>query len=450
MLPGALVVTARLNPLTLGWLLLDRVLRMLRRAIELRRPGLVAKWMTVDRHSILARALFSFGEFESAMTSARRHLERKPDDWRVRMVALGCAVELGDFESAAQHLGEVRERGVPKEQERQLACYGYAVARAGVPERSGCAIRELDELFSSLGCRAVRVGRVKEGRVFDALSGIEHADPSCSDGEELPTESPLVSVIMTAFNAEDVIATAVKSILDQSYHALELIVVDDSSTDGTLRVLRRLACGDRRVRIIEKPTNDGTYVSKNLGIKESRGKYIALQDSDDWSHPERIGKCVSLLERSTDTVALTTEWMRMTTEGAPLIQSTTKCTYRACISLIFRRHAVLSRVGYFDSVRAEGDAEYIERLGIVFGTQRVVEMPWPLSFGRARVGTITSHSKIGLVRGRARPARAAYRKAYKRWHAQILEGGDGFVAFPLRKRPFAAPRAILADARNAR
>ena len=449
-LSGCLIVTTRPNRLTLGWLLLNRMLRMLRRAIELRSPSLIIKWVNVDRHSILARTLFSFGAFESAMTSALRHLRRRPDDWQVRMVALGCAVELGDFESAAEHMRTLRETAVPQALERQLACYRYAVARAGVPDRSGHAIRELDGLFSELGCRAVRVGNVTGNRVFDALSAVECRETKCPEAEDLPAEGPLVSVVMTAFNAEDVVETAVRSILGQSYRLLELIVVDDSSTDDTLKVLRQLAGGDRRMRIIEKCSNDGTYVSKNLGIEASRGKYIAMQDSDDWSHPERIAKCVSLLERNPETVAVTTEWMRMTTEGAPLIQSTTKCTYRACISLMFRRHTVLSRAGYFDSVRAEGDAEYIERLGAVFGKHRVVEMPWPLAFGRARAGAITDHSDIGLVRGRAQPARAAYRKAYKRWHSHILDGDDGFVPFPLRKRPFAAPRAILPDARSAR
>ena len=426
------------------------MLRMLRRAIELRRPGLLSKWVSVDRHSILARAFFSFGEFEGAKASALRHLESRPDDWQVRMVALGCAVELGDFESAAGHLHTLRETEAPQVLKRQLACYRYAVARAGVPERSKHAIRELDGLFSELGCQVVRVGNVAGNRIFDALSTAEGRDTKCSNAEELPSGGPLVSVVMTAFDAEHVVETAVRSVLDQSYRSLELIAVDDSSTDGTLEVLRRLARGDHRVRVLEKSNNDGTYVSKNLGIQASRGKYIALQDSDDWSHPERIAKCVSLLERNPDTVAVTTEWMRMTTEGAPLIQSTTKYVYRACISLIFRRHTVLSRAGYFDSVRAEGDAEYIERLGAVFGKHRVVEMPWALAFGRARAGAITDHSDIGLVRGRARPARAAYRRAYKRWHAQILDGDDGFIPFPLRKRPFAAPRAILPDARSAR
>ena len=448
-LSGYLIVTTRLNRLTLGWLLLNRLFRMLRRAIELRKPGLLAKWVCRDRHSILARTLFSFGEFESAMPSALRHLENRPDDWQVRMVALGCAVELGNFQSAAEHLRTLRESEAPRALERQLACYRYAVARAGAPERSAYAIRELDGLFSDLGCRVVRVGKMKGNSIFDALSAAECRKTKRPNVEEVPNGGPLVSVVMTAFNAENVVETAVRSILNQSYRSLELIAVDDASTDGTLRVLRHLAGGDRRMRIIEKSSNDGTYVSKNLGLEASRGKYIALQDSDDWSHPERIAKCVSLMERCSGTVAVTTEWMRMTTEGAPLIQSTTKCMYRSCISLVFRRHEVLTRAGYFDSVRAEGDAEYIERLGAVFGKHRVVEMPWPLAFGRARTGAITDQPDIGLVRGRARPARAAYRRAYKRWHSQILDGDDGFISFPLPKRPFVAPRAILPDARSA-
>ena len=303
-------------------------------------------------------------------------------------------------------------------------------------------------MFLEMGCRTVRLGENAGAGAFDALTARAHESPAESVQYRPLTEGPLVSVVVTAFNAEDVIATAVASILEQSYKSLELIVVDDCSSDGTMKVLRELAQKDRRMRVVAKPTNDGTYVSKNMGIKAATGHYVALQDSDDWSHPERIGKSIAVLEARPDIVALTTEWLRMTTQGNIVIQSTTKCAYRSCISLVYRREGVTSRAGYFDSVRAEGDAEYIERIKTIFGGPAVLELPWLLAFGRVRSGAISQHAKVGMTRGRARPARAAYRRAYKEWHERVARGKDGYMAFPLNKRPFPAPHAMLSGGKH--
>ena len=196
---------------------------------------------------------------------------------------------------------------------------------------------------------------MKNGSVFDALSSSGKVVPHRAVEYGPLTEGPLVSVVMTTFNVEQFVTTAVMSILNQNYPHLEVIVVDDCSRDGTLTELQGLARNDARMRVIAKSGNDGTYVSKNLGIGKARGKYVALQDSDDWSHPDRLGKSIAVLEARPDVVALTTEWVRMTTDGNLVIQSTGKCAYRSCISLVLKRKEVLSRAGFFDSVRAEGD-----------------------------------------------------------------------------------------------
>ncbi len=92
---------------------------------------------------------------------------------------------------------------------------------------------------------------------------------------------------MTSYNVEQYFGTAVRSILQQSYSNLELIIVDDASTDSTPQLLMEIERSDPRVKVILKTTNDGTYVSKNTGLLQAQGEIIALQDSDDWSHPDR-------------------------------------------------------------------------------------------------------------------------------------------------------------------
>ena len=92
------------------------------------------------------------------------------------------------------------------------------------------------------------------------------------------TGDPLVSVIMPAFNGEAFIAEAIDSALAQDYPHLEVIVIDDGSTDGTCDIVR--SYGDR-VRLLEQK-NQGAAAARNLGIEQARGHYIAFLDADDY------------------------------------------------------------------------------------------------------------------------------------------------------------------------
>lgn len=109
---------------------------------------------------------------------------------------------------------------------------------------------------------------------------------------------PLVSVIIPVLNGEKYISEAVNSILGQSYTNLELIVVNDGSTDRTSGILNSIE--DPRVKVLTNPGNIGTALSTNKAIEEAKGKYIALMDADDVSLPDRIAKQVTFLENNPD------------------------------------------------------------------------------------------------------------------------------------------------------
>ena len=105
----------------------------------------------------------------------------------------------------------------------------------------------------------------------------------------------LVSVIIPAYNREDTIEQAVRSVLDQDYKDIELIVVDDCSTDGTVQCVKKIE--DDRLRVIESEVNGGACVARNKGIDAARGELIAFQDSDDIWHKDKLSKCVEAIER---------------------------------------------------------------------------------------------------------------------------------------------------------
>ena len=107
-------------------------------------------------------------------------------------------------------------------------------------------------------------------------------------------EVPLVSVIIPCYNEEDYILGSINSILSQEYKNIEIIVVDDNSTDTTVKKINSL--NNNQINLIKKAHNKGVVDSLNLGINQAKGKYIARMDADDISLPSRISKQVQLME----------------------------------------------------------------------------------------------------------------------------------------------------------
>ena len=104
----------------------------------------------------------------------------------------------------------------------------------------------------------------------------------------------LISVVLPAYNAESYIGPAVDSILAQTYSNIELICIDDGSTDNTLNILNTYE--DERLRIVSRE-NRGLIHSLNEGIALSRGRYIARMDADDISLPDRLEKQLDLMRK---------------------------------------------------------------------------------------------------------------------------------------------------------
>lgn len=111
-----------------------------------------------------------------------------------------------------------------------------------------------------------------------------------------------VSVLITVYDGESFLREAVDSILAQTHHALELVIVDDGSKDATNRILATYT--DPRVRVIRNDENIGQTRSLNRGLAEARGRYVARQHADDRSHPERIARQLAFLETYPDAVLI--------------------------------------------------------------------------------------------------------------------------------------------------
>jgi glycosyltransferase involved in cell wall biosynthesis len=115
-------------------------------------------------------------------------------------------------------------------------------------------------------------------------------------------KTPLVSVIIPVYNCEQYIRTAVESIIAQSYKNLEIIIIDDGSTDSTWDILNELKLRDGRIATYRNKRNLKIVGTLNFGIEKSNGKYIARMDGDDYREVDSIYQQVSFLENNQDVV----------------------------------------------------------------------------------------------------------------------------------------------------
>ena len=107
-------------------------------------------------------------------------------------------------------------------------------------------------------------------------------------------KSPTLSVIIPCFNASKTIAAAVQSVLNQTYGAFEVILVDDGSTDNTADLIHTLCLTDARIRAICLDQNRGPSVARNAAISQAKGEWILLLDADDLYEPHRVEALLNL------------------------------------------------------------------------------------------------------------------------------------------------------------
>lgn len=121
----------------------------------------------------------------------------------------------------------------------------------------------------------------------------------CSDriAPLIPTDgAPLVSVVIPAFNVGAYLSATLDSVLSQSLARLEVIVVDDASTDGTAACALSAAGRDGRVRLVARARNGGVCEARNQGLAAARGRWVAFVDSDDWIAADRLERMVEAAE----------------------------------------------------------------------------------------------------------------------------------------------------------
>ena len=202
----------------------------------------------------------------------------------------------------------------------------------------------------------------------------------------------LISVIMPCFDAAPYVEEAVRSALDQSHIVVEVVVVDDGSTDGSQQIIERLAEENPgRIQYFRQDRR-GPFPARNLGLRHAKGRFVAFLDADDYWHPECLEKLHRALvdanadcsycgwqnigkDRSNSTPYVPSEYEK----GDPVMSFLESCPWPIHAALV--RREVLNRLNGF-SERCYSAMDYDLWLRLIGETRQIVRVPEVLAFYR--------------------------------------------------------------------
>src|SRR5699024_7284912 len=175
-----------------------------------------------------------------------------------------------------------------------------------------------------------------------------------------------------------------------------------------------------RVNVFQKERNSGTYAARNIALQHATGKYITMNDADDWSHEQKIATQVKHLQENPEVVANTSEHARLLEESLQFYRRGTpgKFIFPNMSSIMFRKEIVMDKLGYWNCVRFVGDGEFIRRLVYSFGLSKYVDLPsGSLSLPCQSANSLIGSSVVGY-NGYFLGARKVYVESLEYHHAQ--------------------------------
>lgn len=298
----------------------------------------------------------------------------------------------------------------------------------------------LNQYITSFGVSPIKLKESSEERFFRI----------CNSEKLEKVDGCKVSIIMPAYNAEKTISFALQSILNQTWSNIEVIVVDDASSDNTFQIISEFAKIDDRVKVFKNKVNVGPYVSKNFGLKHVTGEFITGHDSDDWAHPQRIAQQVEIMIEKPALKATITKMLRVDENGlgtsfSKIGKTSTDGVIRiASISCMFDTSFFKNNFGSWDCVRFGADSELISRAQKILG-DNFEELNLFGMICLDREGSLTNDPTHGVSKTTGiSPTRKYYRDQWTNWH-QDLDIDNAYLSFPQENRKFDAPEAALVN-----
>lgn len=213
---------------------------------------------------------------------------------------------------------------------------------------------------------------------------------------------PVISVIMPCYNSESYVSLAIESILKQSFKEIEFIIINDGSEDNSFSNIK-LHLSDKRIKLVDLKKNFGNYRARNIGMELAKAKYLAVMDSDDIAHEQRLQIQYSYLERNKNIGCIGSQGYLINSKNKItgkidkpsnsriLKISLLKNNYLLHPSLFMRRHLIHKyNLFYNENLRYSGDYDFVVRASGLF---KVDNIPDRLLFYRVHENQI-SHAKF--------------------------------------------------------
>jgi glycosyltransferase involved in cell wall biosynthesis len=251
----------------------------------------------------------------------------------------------------------------------------------------------------------------------------------------MSASAPLVSVVLPVYDSETWLEASIASVLGQTLRDLELILIDDGSTDGSARIIERLARCDGRVRVERHATNLGLIPSLNHGLEAAGGRFVARMDADDVCRPDRLARQVEFLEAHPEIFLVGTDAVLIDARGREFDRTWRATAPDRIAALLPRRNEITHPTIVF---RRDPSLRYREKmlftedydlyLRLLSRGARLANLPLPLLRYRRHAGSVSLRHAVHQ--------RLFCEQALAFFHQRTRDGRDAYDAFD--------PRTILA------
>ncbi len=247
----------------------------------------------------------------------------------------------------------------------------------------------LSEMFSETNIPSLKVLGSSVSEVFENAA----IETKSARKTRISKSSPLVTVVISAFDPDiDLLRKSIASMVNQTHTKVEIIVVDDRSQADFSRAINAVVDEfDDTVRVIQMVENSGPYVGRNRVIQEAKGEFIAIQDADDWSHPNRLELQLNAFKESPLLKLVTAPHIRIDHGGFIQMEAGFSILGDGPMTSLFRK-SVFDDIGMFASVRSRGDVEMRERIRSYFGPHALLELETPMMLCLAASQTLSQQT----------------------------------------------------------
>lgn len=421
-----------------------RVNGKLEEAIECYEEAILLRPNFIEAHENLKNSMREMGDFENAETQSKQVAALK--EYLLETRNKKSQVEYKNVMIAAHNLAEkgFYEKAILCAQQDLPLDFSHTVhslkANKALKEQNMQAwLDELNVILKKFGASEISIEKLSDNCV---LENIKTSIPPSTE------EGPLISVLMAVWNASETVKFAVFSILKQTWKNIELIIVDDCSDDGTWEIIKSLAANEPRMKVFRNKRNVGPYVCKNLALEKATGVWVTGQDSDDWSHPQRLERHMKRIEEHPDTCVSTTYMIRLKSNG--MLSSINRISRfspdgvlrKSSISAMFKSEFIKGKLGFWDTVRFGADSEMLERAKLAAG-ERFRDFKEIGMLCLDLDSSLTNDPENGVKGGTLSTTRALYRESWYKWLDSENYSKNLYLEFPQKERRYICAESML-------